>query len=79
MAVIKLVLLPMMGLMLFRAFHFPASEYMPALILLASPTATVAYVMSKEMQGDPDAAVATISAVTLLSALTFTFWLHQGA
>ena len=78
-AVIKLVLLPVMGLMLFRVFHLPASEYMPALILLASPTATVAYVMSKEMQGDPDAAVATISAVTLLSALTFIFWLHQGA
>ncbi len=78
-AVIKLFFLPVMGLMLFRVFHLPASEYMPALILLASPTATVAYVMSKEMQGDPDAAVATISAVTLLSALTFTFWLHQGA
>ena len=78
-AVIKLVLLPVMGLMLFRVFHLQASEYIPALILLSSPTATVAYVMSKEMQGDPDAAVATISAVTLLSALTFTFWLHQGA
>lgn len=78
-AVIKLVLLPVMGLMLFRVFHLQASEYIPALILLSSPTATVAYVMSKEMQGDPDAAVATISAVTLLSAFTFTFWLHQGA
>ena len=78
-AVIKLVLLPTMGLMLFRAFHFQVSDYLPALILLASPTATIAYVMSKEMRGDPDAAVATISAVTLLSAFTFTFWLHQGA
>ncbi len=78
-AAIKLVLLPAMGLMLFRLFHVPAAAYMPALILLASPTATIAYVMSKEMEGDPDAAVATISAVTLLSALTLTFWLHQGA
>jgi len=73
------MILPAMGLILFRTFSLPVSDYMPALILLASPTATVAYVMSKEMRGDPDAAVATISAVTILSAVTFTFWLHQGA
>jgi predicted permease len=78
-AVIKLVLLPATGFMLFRLFHVSASEYIPALILLASPTATIAYVMGKEMNGDPDAAVAMISAVTLLSALTLIFWLHQGA
>ncbi len=35
-AVIKLVLLPVMGLMLFRVFHLQASEYIPALILLSS-------------------------------------------
>ena len=78
-SVIKLGFLPALGLILFRAFHLPVSDYMPALILLASPTATIAYVMSKEMQGDPDAAVATISAATLFSAFTFIFWLHQGA
>lgn len=78
-ATIKLALLPAIGWLLYLALHIPASDYMPALILLASPTATVAYVMSKEMQGDPEVAVATISAATLLSAVTFIFWLHQGA
>ncbi|RTZ99270.1 MAG: AEC family transporter [Deltaproteobacteria bacterium] len=78
-ATIKLGVLPAIGLILFRSFHLAAPEYTPALILLAAPTATIAYVMAGEMQGDPDAAVATISAVTLLSALTLTFWLHLGA
>ena len=78
-AVIKLVALPLIGLMLFSAFNVPVSDYMPVLILLASPTATIAYVMAKEMQGDPDVAVAAISALTLFSAVSFTFWLHLAA
>jgi len=32
--------------------------------------------MAKEMKGDPDFAVIAISFSTLLSALTFTFWLN---
>jgi predicted permease len=43
---------------------------LPALILLASPTAIISFVMAKEMQGDEDLAIATISASTLASALT---------
>ena len=39
-------------------------------------TATVTYVMAKEMNGDTDFAVAAISASTLMSAVTFTVWLH---
>jgi predicted permease len=34
--------------------------------------------MAREMQGDSDLAVAAISVSTLLSALTFAFWLHVG-
>ena len=47
-----------------------------AIILLASPSATISYVMAKEMKGDPDLAVIAISMCTLLSALTYTFWLN---
>lgn len=78
-ALIKLAVLPAIGLLLFHIFNIPAPVYMPALILLASPTATIAYVMAREMQGDPEAAVAAISFVTLLSAVSFTFWLHLAA
>ena len=75
-SVIKLFLMPGLGYVAYRALGFSAAEYLPGLILLASPTATVSYVMAKEMKGDPDLSVMAISMSTLLSALTYTFWLN---
>jgi predicted permease len=72
---LKLFLLPAVGLLLFRGFQVPATDYLPGLILLASPTATIAFVMAQEMGGDADFAVAAISASTLISAASFSFWL----
>ena len=72
---IKLLLLPAAGLLMFRHLGIAAPSYLPGLILLASPTATVTYVMSREMNGDAEFAVTTISASTLLSAGTLFFWL----
>jgi len=72
---IKLIMLPGLGLLLFRAFGVSSDEYLPGLILLAAPTATVTYVLAREMHGAPDFAAANISAATLLSAFTFSFWL----
>ncbi len=72
---IKLVLMPATGLVLFKLAGFPATVVLPALILLASPTATIAYVMGSQMDGDADFAVASISASTLASAVTFSLWL----
>ena len=71
----KLVLLPALGLLLFGLCHLRAEDYLPAVILLSSPTATVAYVMAREMHGDAEFTVATISASTLFSSLTFMLWL----
>jgi len=73
---IKLVLLPGLGFLLFNLSGIIPADYLPGLILLASPTATVTYVMAKEMNGDTDFAVAAISASTLMSAVTFTVWLN---
>jgi len=73
---VKLVLLPGLGYVLFRIFGLPSQDFLPGLILLASPAATISYVMAKEMGGDPDFAVASISASTLLSSVTFTIWLN---
>jgi len=72
----KLILLPGLGFGLYRLFGLPSQDYLPGLILLASPTATISYVMAKEMKGDTDFAVAAISASTLLSAVTFSVWLN---
>ena len=71
----KLIVLPAIGLGLFRWAGIAPEGYLPALILLASPAATVVYVLSSEMGGDTDLAVATISSSTLLSAGTFFLWL----
>jgi len=68
--------MPGLGYIAFVALGYPPGEYLPGLILLASPSATISYVMAKEMKGDPDFAVIAISFSTLLSALTFTFWLN---
>jgi hypothetical protein len=72
---LKLLLLPGLGFLLFRFTGQQPGDYLPAIILLASPTATIAYVMAREMDADADFAVAAISATTLFSAITFVFWL----
>lgn len=77
--VFKLILLPSAGLMGFYLFDLRPENYLPALILLASPTATVTYVMANEMEGDADFAAAAISLNTMLSAITFSMWLKMAA
>jgi len=76
---LKLILLPATGLILFHLLDLQRIEYLPALILLASPTATISYVMASEMAGDADMATAAISVTTLVSAVTFTLWLSLGS
>lgn len=73
---IKLLLMPALGYVCFLSLGYGSQEFLPALILLASPCATVSYVMAKEMKGDPDFAVITISLSTSLSAITYTLWLQ---
>jgi predicted permease len=76
---LKLILLPALGLTFFYFLGFERVEYLPALILLASPTATVSYVMASEMAGDANLASAAISVTTLVSAVTFILWLGLGS
>lgn len=73
--VVKLLLLPSLGLLLFTLLGIAPAAYLPAMILLGTPTATVSYVMARQMQADMDIAVGAISASTLLAAMTLPFWL----
>jgi predicted permease len=73
---IKTILLPLTGLAAFTFLGIPSEQYLPGLILLATPTATVAYVMAKEMGGDDEFAVAAISTTTIVSAFTYLAWLN---
>ena len=78
-SIIKLVVLPGLGFAGFRFLGLSPQDYLPGLILLATPTATIAVVMAHEIDGDMDFAVATVSVSTLLSAITFSAWLKLSA
>jgi hypothetical protein len=75
----KLLLLPAVGWGLYLLCGVTRDAFIPGLILLASPTATISYVMAREMGGDGDLAVAAITASTLASAVTFVMWLKLAS
>jgi len=74
-AFLKLILLPGVALLLFYVAGVDEQNFIPAIILLAAPTATLTYVMAREMGGHVDLAVATVSLTTILSALSYALWL----
>jgi len=78
-AVVKLLLLPALGFGLMVVCNVPEARYIPGLILLASPSATLTYVMAREIGGDTDLAIAAVSGTTLLSPVTFALWLNVAA
>ena len=74
---LKLLVVPALGLLAYIMLGLSASEFLPGLILLAAPTASITYVMAGEMNGSPELASAAVSVSTLLSSVTFVFWLGQ--
>lgn len=72
---VKLILLPALGLVAFTVLGIAPTDYLPGLILLSTPTATIAYILARQMKSDQDIAVGMISVTTLLSALTISAWL----
>ncbi len=75
---LKVIMTPAIGLLLFKLFSIESFDYLPGLIILSSPTATLAYIMAKEIGGDPDFAVASISISTMLSSVTYGLWLTMA-
>jgi len=69
--ILKFVCLPLIGYGLMRLLGAPEAMVLPGLILLASPPATVTYVMATELGGDSRLAATSISVLTLASALTY--------
>jgi malate permease and related proteins len=72
---LKLLVLPGLGIALYHWLRLSPVQFLPGLILLASPTATITYVMAREMDGSIELASAAVSMNTLLSAATFVLWL----
>lgn len=75
---LKVMVAPAIGFILFKFFLVHPKDYLPGLIILSSPTATLTYIMAKEIGGDPDFAVAAISICTIISGLTYGMWLSIG-
>lgn len=73
--VLKIIGLPIFGFVIFKILQVDVADYLPSMILLATPTATVAYILSKEMHGDAEFTSAAISTSTLCSAFTYLVWL----
>lgn len=71
----KLLLLPLTGFLLFRVLGVGPTPAETAIILLASPSATVTYVMASEMGGEPDLAAAAVTISTVISIATYTLWI----
>lgn len=74
-SVIKIGLAPAIGYGLFTLFSISPEVFLPGLIMIAAPTATLTYILAGQLGGDPDFAVAAISISTLLSSITYMFWL----
>lgn len=69
--VLKLIAMPLFGYILMEAAHIPYALLVSGIILLATPPATVTYVMAIEIGGDPELAATSVSVLTLASAFTY--------
>ncbi|MEJ5300810.1 MAG: AEC family transporter [Thermodesulforhabdaceae bacterium] len=70
---LKLVFMPLLGALVAHFMGFPQQLALPLLILLASPTATVTYVMATQLGGSPSLASAVVSVQTIACALSYSF------
>ncbi len=70
-SILKLLVLPFAGFAFAKFIGLPKMFILPLLILLASPAATVTYVMSSQIEGSPELASANVSLQTLLCAFSY--------
>jgi predicted permease len=75
---LKLLILPLAGFLIFKALGISASRAETALILLASPSATISYIMAMELGGREELAAAAVTISTVLSIFTYTFWIAMA-
>jgi malate permease and related proteins len=71
---IKLLFLPGLAILFLKALKLPLKEASTSIILLATPVATLAYIMAEQMGGDGDLASNSITLSTVLSLFTYMAW-----
>jgi hypothetical protein len=72
---LKLIFLPLLGLILLQASGISGLDYRVTVLLLACPTAVITYILAVELGGDPDLAASIVMSSTLLSLASLPFWI----
>jgi predicted permease len=72
---LKLLALPGLGLLLMGMWRPVDLGATVAVLLLASPTATIAVIMAGQMGGDTQVSAEAVTLTHALSALSYAFWL----
>ena len=76
-SIFKLLLLPFISYALIILFDMEREfDAKILIILLASPCATINYVLTASLKGDIDLAVGSIVITTIFSGFTFMFWFY---
>ena len=72
---LKLLGLPLMGLVLLHYWGIGGLDYKITLLFLSCPTAVITYIMSSELGGDQDLSASIVMLTTLGSMATLPFWI----
>ncbi len=75
-SVLKLIILPVLGLILLKFFKLGTVQSDILLIMLAAPPATLNYIMAQQMGRNDALASANICLSTVFSFITYTFWIY---
>lgn len=74
-SLVKLILMPLIGYGLFVLLDLRGDFFVPGIIVLAAPSATLTVVLAKQLKGDPELGAAAVSFSTLACGATYMFWL----
>jgi hypothetical protein len=74
-ALLKVIVLPGLAVLLCHVLSIDFRAALPAIILLATPTAITTYIMARELGGDTLIASGTITLTTLVSPVTYLLWI----
>jgi predicted permease len=74
-SVFKLIIYPLLVFVGLHVLGRSGTALAVPVLILASPTAVVSFIMAKEMRGDAELAAAIVIGTTTLSLLTYLGWL----
>ncbi len=70
-AILKLLILPLTGLIIAKSIGLDEKFILPLLVLLSSPSAVLSYILANQIGGSPKLAAANVSIQSLLCAISY--------